>query len=124
MDKAIRISVPVVHTGEPVGVKAEGGFVDFVTREVEIECLPSDIPEHLPIDISGLHLHQSFKVEQLALPAGIKVLDDPGTVLVLIGVPHVEKEAAPEEKVEEAAVEEKEPEVIKKERAKETEEKE
>jgi len=119
MDKPIRVTVPVVHHGEPFGVKTEGGFVDFVTREVEVECLPRDIPESLSIDISELHIHQAFKVEAMAVPAGVKVLTDPGTVLVLVSLPHKEEEVFPGEKPEgEVAAEEpKEPEVIKKERA-------
>ncbi len=119
MDKPIRVTVPVVHHGEPFGVKTEGGFVDFVTREVEVECLPRDIPESLSIDISELHIHQAFKVEAMAVPAGIKVLTDPTTALVLISLPHKEEEVFPGEKPEgEVAAEEpKEPEVIKKERA-------
>lgn len=123
MDKPIRVTVPVVHRGEPVGVKTEGGFVDFVTREVEVECLPRDIPESLTIDISELHINQAFKVQALAVPAGVKVLEDPGTVLVLVSLPHKEEEAFPGEKPEgEVAAEEaKEPEVIKKERAEKVE---
>jgi large subunit ribosomal protein L25 len=118
MDKAVRVAVPVVHRGEPVGVKTEGGFVDFVTREVEIECLPRDIPESLAIDISELHIHQSFKVEGMSVPAGVRVLTDPGTVLVLISLPHKEEEFPGEKPEAEVAAEEpKEPEVIKKERA-------
>ena len=119
MDKPIRVAVPIVHRGEPVGVKTEGGFVDFVTREIEIECLPRDIPESVEIDISELHINQSFKVQSMAIPAGVKVLTDPNTVLVLISMPHKEEEAFPGEKPEgEVAAEEpKEPEVIKKERA-------
>jgi large subunit ribosomal protein L25 len=119
MDKPIRVAVPVLHRGEPVGVKTEGGFVDFVTREIEIECLPRDIPESLEIDIAELHINQSFKVQAMAIPAGVKVLTDPNTVLVLISMPHKEEEVFPGEKPEgEVAAEEpKEPEVIKKERA-------
>lgn len=119
MDKPIRVTVPVVHRGEPVGVKTEGGFVDFVTREVEVECLPRDIPESIGIDISDLHIGQSFKAQGLPVPAGVKVLTDPNTVLVLVSLPHKEEEAFPGEKPEgEVAAEEpKEPEVIKKERA-------
>jgi large subunit ribosomal protein L25 len=119
MDKPIRVTVPVVHHGEPVGVKTEGGFVDFVTREVEVECLPRDIPESIGIDISELHIGQSLKAQALPVPAGVKVLTDPNTVLVLISVPHKEEEPFPGEKPEgEVAAEEpKEPEVIKKERA-------
>jgi large subunit ribosomal protein L25 len=126
MDKPIRVTVPVVHRGEPVGVKTEGGFIDFVTREVEVECLPRDIPESLGIDISELHVNQSFKVEGMAVPAGVKVLTDPAAVLVLVSLPHKEEEFPGEKPEGEVAAEEpKEPEVIKKERAEkgETEEK-
>jgi large subunit ribosomal protein L25 len=123
MDKAIRVSVPIELFGEAVGVKTEGGFVDFMTREVEIECLPADIPERISVDISGLHLHQSLKVADLAAPAGVKLISDPNTVLVLVQVPHEEKvEAKPEEEAvaaEAAAAAPAEPEVIKKERKKE-----
>jgi large subunit ribosomal protein L25 len=118
MDKAIQVTVPVIHRGEPVGVKAEGGFIDFATREVEIECLPRDIPESLSIDISGLHTQQSFKVEAMTVPAGVKVLTEPDTVLVFISVPHKEEEFPGEKPEEEVVAEETgEPEVIKKERA-------
>ena len=123
MDKAIRVSVPIELFGEAVGVKTEGGFVDFMTREVEIECLPADIPERISVDISGLHLHQSLKVVDLTAPAGVKLISDPNTVLVLVQVPHEEKvEAKPEEEAvaaEAAAAAPAEPEVIKKERKKE-----
>lgn len=115
MDKIVRISVPVELEGEAVGIKVEGGFVDFITRELEIECLPGNIPENIPVDISGLHLHQSLKVSEISPPAGVKFLSDPGTVLVLIGVPHKEEVVA-EEKEEEIIGEEVEPEVIKKEK--------
>jgi large subunit ribosomal protein L25 len=119
MDKPIRVAVPVVHRGEPFGVKTEGGFIDFVTREVEVECLPRDIPESLGIDISELHIGQSFKVQGIAVPDGVRIITDPATVLVLVSMPHKEEEPFPGEKPEgEVAAEEpKEPEVIKKERA-------
>jgi large subunit ribosomal protein L25 len=121
MDRAIRVSIPLQLTGEAVGVKTEGGFVDFVTRQMDIECLPVNIPEYIPVDISGLHLHQSLKVGDLAPPEGVKFLIEPGTVIVLIQVPHAEEvEVKP---AEEAVAEEvKEPEVIKKERAEKEEE--
>jgi len=124
MDKPIRVSVAIVPVGEAIGVKTEGGFVDFMHREVEIECLPRDIPERIEVEISGLHLHQSIKVENITLPPGVKFINDPSTVLVLIEVPHKEEVPAAE-KVEEEVVEEaKEPEVIKKERAAEAKEEE
>ncbi len=123
LDKPIRVTVPIVHSGEPIGVKTEGGFIDFVTREIEIECLPREIPESLGIEISGLHIHQSFKVADLSTAAGFKVITDPGTVLVLISLPHKEEEFPGEKPEEEVVAEEgKEPEVIKKERAPKEEE--
>ena len=117
MDKALRVAVPFLLQGEPVGVKTEGGFVDFMTREVEIECLPRDIPENIKVDISALHLHQSLKIADVASPAGVKFVTDPATVIAVIGVPHKEEEVVkPVEEVA-AAAEPTEPEVIKKERA-------
>lgn len=124
MDKALRVSVPIVPKGEAIGVKTEGGFLDFMTREVEIECLPGNIPEHIEIDISGLHLHQSLKVGDVAPLEGVRVISDPSTVLVLVEVPHKEEEVEVKEVEEEIVTEEKEPEVIKKERVEEKEEKE
>src|ERR1700721_1882668 len=57
MDKSIRVSVRVKLLGVPAGVKTAGGILDQVLREVEIECLPSDIPDHLDVDVTGLELH-------------------------------------------------------------------
>ena len=117
MDKAIRVNVHIELVGEAIGVKSEGGFVDFATREVEVECLPSDIPEQLTVDISELHLHQAFKVEDLDEIAGVKVTTDPNTALVLIQAPSVEEEVVEEEAEEgEIMAEGEEPEVIKKEK--------
>ncbi len=115
MDKAIRVSVPVVSVGEAVGVKTEGGFVDFITREVEIECLPKDIPEEIEIDISGLHLRQSLRAGDIALPEGVQLITPPNTIIVLIEIPLKEEEIEVEEE-EEVIAEEEEPEVIGKER--------
>lgn len=117
MDKMIRIQVPVVLIGEAVGVKNEGGFVDFVTREVELECLPKDIPESIEVDISGLHLNQSIKIEAVSIPEGVTFAEEAGTVIALIQAPT--KEEAPVE--EELEPTEEEPEVIKKEKEEEAE---
>jgi large subunit ribosomal protein L25 len=124
MDKAIRIAVPILLVGDPVGVKTEGGFVDFMTREVDVECLPKDIPENIKLDISALHLHQSLKIADIAPPEGVKFMADPTALVVNISLPHKEEEVA--KPVEEVVVAEPtEPEVIKKERpVKEEEEKE
>jgi large subunit ribosomal protein L25 len=122
MDKAIRVAVPVTLIGEAIGVKTEGGFVDFVTREIEIECMPKDIPEQIELDISELHMHQSLKIADLISPEGGKLTDDPETMVVLIQAPTKEEEfEVIEEEEEEVISEEEEPEVIKKEKAEEEE---
>lgn len=123
MDRPIRVSVPVVLKGEAVGVKNEGGLVDFITRELEVECLPHLIPEHIEVDISGLHVHQSVKVANLPPLEGVKVIKDPDTVIVTIGLPEAEVAAAAAA-AEELATTTAEPEVIRKERATKEEEKE
>lgn len=125
MDKVVRVSVPVVVAGEAVGVKAEGGFVDLITREIEVECLPADIPENLEVDISNLHLHQSIKIEEITFPKGVESVTEPHTLVVLIEAPTKEEEVVTEEEEEEGVeimAEGEQPEVIKKE--KEEEEKE
>lgn len=123
MDKVVKVSVPVVTVGDAVGVKTEGGFVDFITREVEIECLPQDIPEHIEIDISHLHLRQAFKIGDVDVPEGIKLISDPDSILVHIELPAKEEEIEVEKEEEEEVIsEEEEPEVIKKEKPAEEEE--
>ena len=64
MDKAITVTVPVVIKGEPRGVKLQGGLLDFVTRDIQVLCLPTDIPEHIDIDVTELTLHQSIRVRE------------------------------------------------------------
>jgi len=117
--KKMRLQVPVVLTGEAVGVKNEGGFVDFVTREVEIECLPKDIPESLEVDISMLHLNQSIKIESVTPPKGVSFTEEAGTLIALIQAP-IKEEVVAEEEIEPIEGEE-EPEVIAKEKTEESE---
>lgn len=74
LDKALRVSVRVKLLGTPVGVKTEGGILDQVMREVEIECLPADIPSHIDVDVSGLALHGVLRVSELPHSDKIKVL--------------------------------------------------
>jgi len=120
MDKEIRVTVSFNLAGEAVGVKSEGGFVDFITREVEIECLPGNIPESIDIDITELHLNQSLKIGDIVPPEGVKIIDDPNAVIVLIGMPAREEEAVVEEVEEEEIIsKEGEPELIKKEKEEE-----
>ena len=125
MDKVVRVSIPVVTVGDAVGVKTEGGFVDFITREIEVECLPKDIPEHIEINISHLHLRQSVKVGDVDAPEGVKLITDPDSIVVHIEIPTKEEEVeVKEEEEEEVISEEEEPEVIKKEKAAEEEQEE
>jgi large subunit ribosomal protein L25 len=122
MDKVIRVAVPIVLVGEAVGVKAEGGFVDFSSREIEVECLPKNIPEHIEVDISALHLHQSVRIDEIDPPEGAKITSDPESVIVLIQAPAKEEEVEVEEEIEEEVMAEgEEPKVIKKEKAEEEE---
>lgn len=113
MDKAIRVTVPVHLAGEAKGVKAQGGVVDFVNREIEIECLPADIPEHINADITELMLNQGIRVRDLAASASKwKAVTDGDLLLVHIVMPKVEEVvAAPEGGVAAAPAE---PEVAKK----------
>src|SRR6187455_2080999 len=65
MDKVLRVTVPIHITGEAKGIKAQGGIVDFVNREIEVECLPADIPEHVTVDVTELMLHDGIRVRDL-----------------------------------------------------------
>src|SRR3954465_7441574 len=65
MDKALTVTVPIVLKGEPKGVKQQGGIVDFVNREIEIETLPGDIPENIIVDVSELMLNQGVRVRDI-----------------------------------------------------------
>ena len=66
MDRVLRVTIPVVVKGEPKGVKQQGGILEFVRREIEVECLPGDIPEHVEVDVSELMLHQGVRVRDVA----------------------------------------------------------
>jgi large subunit ribosomal protein L25 len=112
MDVRMKVKVPVHTFGEPSGVKVQGGVYEVVTREVEVECLPADIPTEFKVDVSGLALNQSLRAGELPInTAKLKLLTDPQTVLS-----HVVTLRAEEEKPVEAAVATvpAEPEVIKK----------
>ena len=111
MDKAITVPVPVVIKGEPIGVKQQGGLLDFVTREIQVQCLPTDIPEHIDLDVSELHLNQHAAVKDLPHPEGVKTLTDPDAIVVVVAAVKVEETPAVEGA---AAVAPAEPEVIKK----------
>ena len=124
MDKAIIVSVPIQVKGEPKGVKDQGGLLDFVTRDVEIECLPRDIPENIVIDVSELMLHQSIRMRDVAPDPKWKPMTDGDTMLVHVVMPKAEEAAVAAETAEAAPAAAAEPEVIKKGKTEEKEEKE
>ena len=94
MDKAITVTVPVQVNGEAKGVKQQGGLLDFVTREIEVECLPTDIPEHIEIDVTELMMHQAIRVRDLPEHPKYKAISDPDTMLVHVVMPKIEEEPA------------------------------
>ena len=115
MDRTIRVTIPVTVKGEPKGVKQQGGLVEFIRREIEIECLPADIPEHVEIDISELMLHEGVRVRDIAVDAKWKSISDPEMMLVHVILPKAEEVVATPEVVAAAATATPaEPEVIKK----------
>jgi large subunit ribosomal protein L25 len=117
MDVAIRVTVPILIKGEARGVKVDGGILEVVTREIEVECLPGDIPEHIDAEVSDLGINDSLRVSDLPPNAKVKVLEPPDQVVV--HVVSVKEEAVPAPgaaaAVEgEAAAAPAEPEVLKK----------
>lgn len=103
-NRKMQVRVPVNLLGIPDGVKNEGGLIDFIHREVLVNCLPSAIPAHLDGDISELHIGQQLTVKDLQVLGDVEIVDDPDMVLVVVAQPRVEEEpvAAEEEVVAEA----------------------
>jgi large subunit ribosomal protein L25 len=113
MDVRMKVKVPVHTVGEPSGVKVQGGVFEVVTREVEVECLPADIPTEFKVDVSGLALNQSLRAGDLSIDkAKIKLVTDVQTVLAHVVTLRVEEEKPVEAAVPGAVPTE--PEVIKK----------
>ena len=102
----LTISLPIEYLGEPVGFK-QGGVVDIQRRELKIECLPSDIPEKITIDISGMNLNDVIHVGDVKLADGIKIVDDKSFSLISVKVvkEKVETPATPAEGTEAAVAE-------------------
>jgi large subunit ribosomal protein L25 len=114
MDRAIQVTIPVTVKGEPRGVKQQGGLLEFVRREIDIECLPGDIPEHVEIDVSELMLHQGVRVRDIATNPKWKPLTEGEAMLVHVILPKAEEAAAATTEVAAAPAAPAEPEVIKK----------
>ena len=114
LTQRIRVKVPMHHIGEPKGVKLEGGLHELITREIEIECLPDDIPEHFTIDISELMIGDSIRAGAVALPEGVTLVSPPESVISHVIALKPEEEPAAAVAPEGAAAAPAEPEVIKK----------
>ncbi len=111
MDQKMRLSVPVHVQGEAKGAKEEGGLLDLVLREIQIECLPTDIPSFIAVDVTGLGVGQAIRIAELPQNPAVKYLNDPDATVVHITFVKEEVVAAP---VEGAVATTAEPEVIKK----------
>jgi large subunit ribosomal protein L25 len=115
LDKALRVNVRIKLLGIPVGVKVSGGILDQVLREVEIECLPADIPSHLDLDVSGLELNGALRVSDLPHANGVKFLiAEDATVAHVVSIREEAPTAAEVEAAATAAAAAAEPEVAKK----------
>ena len=101
MDKEMTLSVTVELTGTAVGVKTGGGMLDFVTRAVDVSCLPKDIPETIVADVNGLDIGDYIRVSDLEMPEGVTIISEGNVVLVHVLAPKAEEVEEPTE--EEAA---------------------
>jgi len=109
LTKVIKVNIPVIAKGEPAGVKQEGGSLEHILWEVEIECLPTDIPKGVEVDVTNLKIGDSLHLKDIAFPSGVKVLTDPEAIILSVSAPI--KEEVPVEAVEGEVKQE--PEVIK-----------
>jgi len=110
LTESIKVNVPIVAAGEPAGVKQEGGSLEHILWEAQIECLPTQIPKEINVDVSGLKLGESIHIKDIVFPAGVKVLNDPAAIVLTVAAP-MKEEAPAAEAIEGEAPQE--PEVIK-----------
>jgi len=114
LTKRIRVSVPVHTAGEAAGVKVQGGLLEVITRAIEIECLPDEIPESFAVDVSELMIGQSKRASDVAVSGSMKLVSDPQSVIAHIVALRAEEVAAPVEGAAAPAAAAAEPEVVKK----------
>lgn len=115
LNQRIIVKVPVVTQGDPKGVKIQGGIHEIVTREIEIECLPSEIPEQFTVNVSELMIGQNIRASDIPMSGSIKLLSPPDAVISHVVALRAEEAPAPEAAAGEAApAAAAEPEVIKK----------
>jgi len=94
MDKMIQVTIPVVVRGESKGVKQQGGILEFVRREIEVECLPADIPDHVEVDVTELMVNQGVRIRDVATSPKWKPVTDGETMLVHVILAKAEESAA------------------------------
>jgi large subunit ribosomal protein L25 len=114
LTKRIRVSVPVHTEGEAAGVKVQGGLLEVITRAIEIECLPDEIPESFAVNVSELMIGQSKRASDVAVTGSMKLVSDPQSVIAHIVALRAEEVAAPVEGAVAPAAATAEPEVVKK----------
>ena len=116
LTKRIRVTVPVGTTGEPAGVKVQGGLLEIISRAIEIECLPDEIPESFTVNVSELMIGQSKRASDVEVSGSMKLVSDPQTVIAHIVALRAEEVVAPVEGAVPAAeaTTAAEPEVVKK----------
>jgi large subunit ribosomal protein L25 len=94
MDKVLRVTIPIVVHGEAPGVKQQGGILEHIRREIEIECLPADIPEHIDVNVGELMLHQGVRVRDIPINPKWKAVSDADMMLVHVIMPKAEEAPA------------------------------
>jgi len=94
LKKAVRVSVEIKLEGKPIGI-AEGGLLNVVNRQIEIECLPTEIPENIVVDISQMGVGDALHVSDLKIPAGLKIISSPETTIAVVNMFVEEVIAAP-----------------------------
>lgn len=97
MDEVVQVNVPIELEGTPVGVKNNGGLLDFITRELEVECLPDRIPGHLSYDVSEMDIGDVIESTELELPEGVTFVEDEARVIAAVNMPKMVEEDEAEE---------------------------
>jgi large subunit ribosomal protein L25 len=99
LTETLKINVPLSSKGDPVGVKVDGGILEHIMWELQVECLPTDIPEKIEVDVSNLKMGESLHVKDIVPPEGVKILNDAELITMIVKAPKVEvpkEEVAPE----------------------------
>ncbi|MFA5146682.1 MAG: 50S ribosomal protein L25 [Candidatus Omnitrophota bacterium] len=113
LTEMLKVNIPLAAHGEASGVKKDGGILEHIMWEVQVECLPADIPEKIEVDVSNMNIGDSILVKGIKVPEGVKILNDPELIAFIVKPPKVE---APKEEI---AEESKEPELIREKKEKE-----